>query len=137
MIKVIAFIITVLASTALMAQPVPEVVQKAFSEEYPQATEVEWEQEDGHYEAEFEVNGEPYRATYDEFGSRMLTAVIVNYDALPEKIQEFLDKYYPDMMVVKSEEVEDMEKGFFYLIIFDLDGRESVVMFDEEGEPIK
>ncbi|MCP9234689.1 PepSY domain-containing protein [Lewinella sp. JB7] len=53
------------------AVEVPAAVQSAFQAAYPGATDVEWSQDDDHYEVEFEMNGEEMEVEYTATGEVM------------------------------------------------------------------
>lgn len=50
---------------------VPAVVQSAFEAAYPGATDVEWEEDDDHYEVEFMLNGEEMEREFSATGVEM------------------------------------------------------------------
>jgi hypothetical protein len=50
---------------------VPVNVLQAFETAYPGATDVEWEQDDDHFEVEFELNGEEMEREFDVNGMEM------------------------------------------------------------------
>ncbi|MGB3801268.1 MAG: hypothetical protein WA952_15740 [Lewinella sp.] len=54
------------------AVEVPAAVQSAFTAAYPGATDVEWEEEDDHYEVEFDMNGEEMEAEFSSTGEEMM-----------------------------------------------------------------
>ena len=53
------------------AAEVPAAVTSAFESAYPGATEVEWEQDDDHYEVEFTMNGEEMEAEFSSTGEML------------------------------------------------------------------
>ena len=53
------------------AAEVPAVVQSAFEAAYPGATEVDWEEDDDHYEVEFTLNGEEMEREFSATGVEM------------------------------------------------------------------
>ena len=66
-----AFALVSCAETA-EAVEVPAAVQSAFQAAYPGATDVEWEEEDDHYEVEFDMNGEEMEAEFSATGEDMM-----------------------------------------------------------------
>ncbi|PHK98101.1 hypothetical protein CGL56_13000 [Neolewinella marina] len=65
-----AFALVACAETA-EAVEVPAAVQSAFQAAYPGATDVEWEEDDDHYEVEFNLNGEEMEAEFSATGEQL------------------------------------------------------------------
>ena len=52
-----------------MSINVPQAVKDAFAATYPNATDIEWEMEDGKYEVEFEVEDNEMSVLYNADGT--------------------------------------------------------------------
>lgn len=96
---------------------VPTHMQTAFANEYPGATNVIWTNYNGDevlistldwdlagwpamdaddYVVRFDMNGERYYGWYDNDGTWIGTAVVVNdYKTLPTAVTNYLNSYYP------------------------------------------
>src|SRR5690349_15007967 len=77
------------ASTA--QSKIPDVVKKAFSTAYPNATDIDWEKENGHFEAEFEIaGGKEISVVYDANGNLLETEEPIAFSELPKPVQAAL-----------------------------------------------
>lgn len=85
------FAFTLLLSSALTVayaqkvkpDNVPAPVEEAFSKMYPDAKNVEWEMEDGNYEAEVDINKIETSVVFTPAGAHVMTEVEIAPDALP------------------------------------------------------
>ena len=64
----------------------PKEVQSAFSKIFAAASEIEWDQEDNEWEAEFELNGNETTACFDNSGSWLETETEVKKKDVPAEI---------------------------------------------------
>jgi len=94
MVKLIFLMLAVLfcASNSLQAQKdLPPAVQTAFAQQFPDATDVEWEMEDdGNWEIEFELGEDESTATFNAEGKWLETETEIAVDDLPEAIRAAL-----------------------------------------------
>lgn len=121
------------ATTAAEGNPAEE----AFQQQYPEATEVEWnEDSNGYLEANFELNGEKYRADYTREGEWVETESSIDADELPQVIQDRLKNEFDADEITEVERVEHPQKGIFYDVEFKRKGSNKDVEFNEQGEVI-
>ena len=100
---------------------IPAQVQKAFQEQYQEATEVEWEMENtNEFEVEFELAEMEYTAEYDEKGNWIETSREIKSSKLPEIVRNQISNLYPGFKIDEAEEIEmpdfkgyevELEKG--------------------------
>jgi hypothetical protein len=88
-------------------------IKAAFAEKYPNATEVEWEQEDDGWEVEFELDGVEYEAEYDIEGEWIKTEHEVSETELPEMIQNTIDGEYTAYAIMGVEKYETRENIYY------------------------
>ena len=50
---------------------VPDEIQASFAADHPNATDVEWDVDDDHYEVEFRLNGDKMELEYDFNGRKI------------------------------------------------------------------
>ncbi|MBT8255881.1 MAG: PepSY-like domain-containing protein [Bacteroidia bacterium] len=115
---------------------VPEVVTQAFGQKYPQATEVEWEQDENMYEVEFELQKIEYTATYNARGKWVGTEHQITLEDLPTAARTLLQSKYSEYRVVEVEAVEDPDGNKFEV---EINGNAEVLdlLFSEEGRLLK
>ncbi len=115
---------------------VPEAVQKSFQEKFAQASEVKWEEEEGTYEAEFQLNGKEMSAEFSGDGTWMETETEVDQADLPAAIVDTLESAYGDYTVEKVESCETPE-GKNWEIELKKDDTEMELVMDENGKILK
>lgn len=80
--------ITFAYTTSFAQSKTPNAVTTAFSQKFPNATNVKWDKENTHeYEASFEWKGEKYSANFSDTGEWMETESISAFNLLPDKVQ--------------------------------------------------
>lgn len=83
-----------LAATMTFAQTVknvnkgkiPAAVLAAFHKDYPNVKDVDWDQEDGNYEAGFEVNKNELSVLYNAQGQKLETETEIKVSQLPAAV---------------------------------------------------
>ncbi|MCQ4035502.1 PepSY-like domain-containing protein [Kaistella montana] len=93
-------VVAVLAGGALFAQQnqkksegeVPQAVLKAFQRDYPNVKDVDWDAEDGAFEAEFDLNKQEISVTYSATGQKQETETEIALSELPANIQAYAQK---------------------------------------------
>lgn len=103
----LCFLPIVLQAQNLKEKEVPQSVQRAFQQKYPDQKKVEWELEDKRYEAEFKVSGKEVEVCFDEQGQWIETCTELDEADMPENLKRFLDKNYAgyavkELMLVKT-----------------------------------
>ncbi|MFM9986078.1 MAG: PepSY-like domain-containing protein [Flavobacteriales bacterium] len=78
--------------TAQKKITVPDAVVNAFTAAYPKVTAVEWELEDGMYEAEWEENKMETSVLYTAEGTLVQTETEIAVASLPQSIQDYVTK---------------------------------------------
>ncbi len=118
---------------------VPAAVLKAFQGKFAQATHVKWEsEEEGEYEAEFQLNGKEMSAEFSGDGTWKETETMVPYASLPSSVMDtlsvlFRDYKVPDRNVEKTETPE----GTKWEVKLTKDGKEVEVTFADNGKVLK
>jgi uncharacterized membrane protein YkoI len=86
------------------ASEVPAAVQDAFTAEFADATDVEWEMKDNQYEAEFDKNDTDYHVLFDASGQMISQKQEIEETELPAEVATAIQQDYPDF------KVDDVEK---------------------------
>lgn len=127
-----------LSASALTAQDlnmeeVPTELMAKFQQEYPNATDVEWEKEGDAFEVEFDLDGEEHEVWYSADGNTPRSERDISEDDLPEAVRSAIatnyEGYKVDSVKMTKEdgtttyEVE-LEKGWTEEkdVVFDADG---------------
>ncbi|HWK56769.1 MAG TPA: PepSY-like domain-containing protein [Parapedobacter sp.] len=98
-------------------EPANHAAKVSFSEKYPQATQVEWEQKNSHYVAEFRLSQHEAEAWFDVSGKWKLTETDIPYQDLPAEVKaSFESGEYQDWKVDDVDYIErEGQEPFFVL----------------------
>tara|TARA_R100000935_G_scaffold20091_1_gene38130 strand:+ start:684 stop:1163 length:480 start_codon:yes stop_codon:yes gene_type:complete len=113
---------------------VPEAVKMAFQNKYPGENDPDWKQDElGYWESHFKIDGEKYRADFNEDGSWVETENSIKNDELPEAVKMVIAEKYKDTKITEVEHVDSAKKGVFYDVEFRQKGKNLDVEFREDG----
>lgn len=100
---------------------------------YPDIQNVSWNTDDhGNQEAEFEMQGEKYRADFDQQGQWIETENSIDYDDLPEAVKQALKDYDKDD-IAEVEHVDNQKKGEFFDVEFKQKGKNKDIEIRADG----
>ena len=85
----------------------PAAVKTKFASDYPTVKKVKWDNEDGNYEAHFELNDVETSVLYDATGKKLETEVEIEVSALPKGVMEYVNKNYPKEKVKETAKITD------------------------------
>jgi uncharacterized lipoprotein NlpE involved in copper resistance len=141
MMKKVILLAAIAISTVGCAQSkekkeVPKVVTEAFAKEYPN-TKVAWDIEDDGYEAEFKLNGKDASADYDKNGNKLATEVEVRESELPSSALSYLKTNYPKSKIKETAKIIDSKNVVTYETEIKIDGKNSDLLFDANGNFLK
>jgi len=120
----------------------PEKVKTAFSEKFPDAKKIVWEQEgENKWEAEFKMNSKEYSATYMADGSWIETEYEIKTKEIPEAVKNTLDTEFAGFEIEEGEFIENPEGNFYeFEIEKEEKGKEEIemsVVIDATGKVVK
>lgn len=126
-----------LSFNACKQEKVPVKVKSAFSQKYPEAKNVDWDmEEDGEWEAGFNMNGDKMSASFDQNGQWLETETEMDRDKLPEAVDSTLSSHFKGYNVEEVEYLESPEgKGFE--IQLKGDGNDLEVLIGKDGQILK
>lgn len=120
------------------AYAVPEIVERAFEKQYPNAVDVEWEVDsNGYWEGSFEEKGEKFRADFQEDGLWVETETSIEFSDLPDAVQKAVREDYGDDEIVEVERTDSALRGTFYDVEFKRPGKNQDVEYFANGEKVK
>ena len=86
---------------------VPAGAKSTFATNFPLASNVNWENEKGNYEANFVVKGNKMSALFDAKGTWLETERTIDINKLPKDALEYVNKNYKG----KIQEVSEIKKA--------------------------
>jgi len=134
--KIIVIAIAILSSNMIFAQKtkdVPVPVKAAFQKQYPNVSKVEWEKEDGNYEAEFDINKIENSVLYDSSGKLLETEMEIQLKDLPAGVLEYVQTNYKGQKVNEAAKITDANGT----VTFEAEIGKMDVIFDEKGKFLK
>lgn len=135
---------TLLATACSNDREVPNAVKKTFNEKYPNATHIDWEQEDdAEWEAEFKLEKTEYSAKFTTEGKWIETESEIKVKLLPQTVLSAIAEKFPNYEIEEAElinspifknayEIEVEANEIEYEIIVDADGK--IISEKEENE---
>ena len=120
-------LVTVLAATAILfsasafskdsnATKTTSAVEKSFSKDFSNASNITWETKSNIYIAHFQLNNEFIEAAYSEDGDLVATSRTIAATDLPLATRLAIEKKYPGYDVAKNGEEITYEKQTNYYI---------------------
>lgn len=112
----------------------PESVKVSFAKLFPTAEEVKWEkEEDGNYEAEYELNENEQSSTFDPTGKLLETEVEIKISELPVNVMTYVHSNFPAAKVKEASKITDA-KG---TITYEAEVKRTDLIFDVNGNFLK
>lgn len=126
--------------TTLVAYPqklkendVPSAVKEAFKKQFANAKDVDWEKEDGNYEAEFEIGEIDQSVVLDATGRTVETEIEIKVEELPSMARDYVSKYYANAKITEATKITD-EKG---VVTYEAEIKSKDLLFDSNGKFLK
>lgn len=104
-----------------------------FKSQYPDAKDVEWEQEGEYTEAEFEQDGLEISILYDKDGNVIETETEIDASQLPPSVSNYLTENYAGSEIEEAEKIESPKGNFFEVEIEYENDEEVELLFDASG----
>jgi hypothetical protein len=119
---------------AQSSSDIPDHVEDHLSKNHPKADEVEWDvEEDGFYEAEFDVDGVEWEIIYDLEGNHHSTEVEIAYSELPSTVRTKLETSFKDYTVLETDEVDRADGSELFEVELENESTVLEIFFDETG----
>lgn len=115
-----------------MKTEVPTTVLIAFHKDYPQVKNVDWDAEDGVYEADFKLNKQEISVTYSANGQKQETETEIQVNQLPPNAKAYILKN--NLGKIKEAAKIVNADG---TITYEAEVKKGDVMFDQNGNFLK
>lgn len=112
---------------------VPAKVKEAFEKQFPNVTDVDWEQEGANYEASFENNDTETSVVIDPNGTIMETETEIDSSSLPKAIMSYLDANFKGKKIKEAAKIVSSDGS----IMYEVEINKGDLMFNSNGEYIK
>ena len=111
----------------------PEVLDQAFYEKYPDAESAYWYLDDDYYRIEFELALDSYSALFTQQGKWYETAKVISDSEVPAKVLSAVSVKCPDCELSYCEWVEKENNESFYRMNSYTDNAYFVMDINREG----
>ncbi len=139
--KTLSFIAALFMGTALFAQDIPEsqvpsVVLNTFKQQFPKASDVEWEKKGDHYNVDFEIGFfTDYEAWFDATGNMLKYETEISESDLPKAVKQAISSQYPDFRIDDADKiVQDGNETF--LVEIEKGNEEKHLTFSANGSVV-
>jgi hypothetical protein len=113
---------------------VPAVVKEALAKQYPQATKVAWEKENGNYEANWGgKSGEDHSVQFTPAGNFIEMVNTIPVSQIPKSALTYIAAHYKGEKVTEAGKVTDASGKLSYEV--EVHGKD--IIFDENGAFVK
>lgn len=142
-LSLFALLSTVVYANHIKENEVPMSVKEYITTNYPEATHIKWdfEKKKNCYEAEFDISGLKYELKITSEGVLISAEINISIETVPDNIQEYLKKNYPNFNIVEAEKII---KGNMFKYEISISGENSKgnkrnknIYFDSDGNVIK
>ncbi len=117
----------------LKEKDVPTGVISAFKQQFSDAKDVDWEMENGNYEAEFKSGKTEQSAVFDAVGKVLETEAEIKVNELPASVLEYISNKY------KGEKIKEASKitGVAGAVSYEAEVHDKDLIFDSNGKFVK
>lgn len=133
LVLAMAMVFTACEDDDIRNADIPSVVLNGFTEQFSNATGVEWEKKADLYEAEFEIEKVDYEAILSSDGTIVKYKYDVSYEALPEAVQASITADYDKTNIDEIELIQISETSY-YQVEFDAEPNDNKIIFEESGQ---
>jgi|WetSurMetagenome_2_1015567.scaffolds.fasta_scaffold766823_1 hypothetical protein len=116
---------------------VPSTVKQAFEVKYPGATDIKYGVEQNDYQVKFREEGVRMTASFDEYGSWLMTATEIRASDLPKDVSASLAKNFAGYLISEVERIETSQYGILYEMDLDNDHEAIEVQIAPNGDILK
>jgi uncharacterized membrane protein YkoI len=145
LLTIIVATFTSMNASAQTDKEVPAYVKNTFSQKFPKATKVKWDnEEENEWEAEFKMDGKEYTASFDNNGKWLETESDIESKEIPSTVKATLDKEFLGYKIKESDISEtdngkvyefDLKKGDVEIeVAIDINGKVINKEQDKEGD---
>lgn len=125
-------------SATANAIEVPDAIENAFKQKFPNAKKVKWEKENKtEYEASFMLDNKEMSAVYNSDGSLKEIETEIAVTELPKAVSDALNKNYPNAKVHEAAKIERSDNSVVYEAEIKVNGKKTDVLFDPNGNQTK
>lgn len=108
---------------------------QTFTNQYPDAQKVQWEQESETWKAEFWMNGQKGEATYTQNGVWIGSEIEIGAAELPAVILKGLERDFPGHQLLEAEVISG-PKETWYEVDLQIEGKQKEIAYNVRGHQL-
>ena len=137
--KLIIIVVGILLSASTInATEVPDTIEKAFQQKFPNAKKVKWEKEKSNdYEASFVLNDKEVSVLYSPDGQLKETETEISISELPKAVVDAMNKKYPNVKIDEAAKIERSDNTVVYETEIKINRKTTDLLFDQNGNETK
>ncbi len=120
----------------LRSNQVPSAVVNSFNKQFPQASDIDWEQENSNYEVEFEVGRLDHLAIFNSQGEIIRHKQELRVRDLPEQIRQEVKNAYRGYRISEVDKLTQGEQVYFKLELKNWT-KELDIVVDSSGQQVE
>lgn len=113
----------------LKEKDVPASVKEAFKKQFPEAKEVEWNNEEGKFEASYEQNNKEMSTVFSAAGVAEETEIEIKKEELPAAALTYISQNYKDAKINETAKITKANGE----INFEAEVKKTDLIFDANG----
>jgi hypothetical protein len=118
-----------LNAQSLKDREVPDLIKKTVMDMYPTASKIDWEIEDGMYEAEFDQQGKEVTVVVAMNGMFTMVETEIEPTELPGGVLSYISMHHKGADPVKASKIMDRNNS----VTFEVEAGDTDYLFDERG----
>lgn len=124
------------AAQDLSPDRVPSVVVNEFQKQFPKATDVDWEMDEGAYQVEFEIDRLDHEVWFDQAGRILRHKEEISTRSVPEAVKSAIRDRYRGYRIVEADKLTRGDNSVYKLEIKRL-WKDMDVVVDEKGNEVR
>jgi len=109
------------------------LVKSSFAKQHPSVNKINWELENGDYEASFKLNSESHSAVYKKNGAFVESEIEIKINDLPIPVLTYMHDHYGSNQINEAAKITKSDGT----INFEAAIKGKDVLFDKDGKFIK
>ncbi len=116
---------------------VPEKVKKAFSNYYPEASNIKWNKDKRGFEVNFKLEDMQASLVLNPDGKLLETKTTALLPELPQNLLDYISVNYKDYKIENQEKIVDYEGTIIYKISLSKRKLQKILLFTDDGHLFK
>jgi hypothetical protein len=126
-------VVNFVTAQKLESSKIPEAVKTSFAKHYPAVKNIDWEMENGEYEASFKDKSVSHAVMFKKDGTFTESEIDIATNELPSPILGYMKEHYKNSPVKEASKITKADGT----VNFEAGIKGKDIIFDEQGKFIK